>query len=292
MQADYRAEILAHPLRREIVATRLANAVVNRGGPTFVTRIADRTGAAAAEIVAAYLVVRAAFDIEALNDAIDRLDGTIGGALQLDLYRGVQDLLIGETIWFLANSVPVGDLGSATAEYRRAVDELAERAGTLPDGIAEEVAGVAARYRDGGVPEPLAARLALLPVLRSATDIHLVASAAGTTTAVAAAVYFGVGVHLRLHRIEAMARAVPAGDYYQGLALDRTLQRLAEAQRRIAVKALGAAAGAASLGLWLAAHQEAVERVTQAVRMIVEGADPSLARVAVAAGLIADLARG
>ena len=37
-----------HRLRREIIATQLANSMINRGGPSFVVRIADQTGASPA----------------------------------------------------------------------------------------------------------------------------------------------------------------------------------------------------------------------------------------------------
>ena len=38
-----------HRLRREIIATQLTNSMINRGGPSFVVRIADQTGASAAD---------------------------------------------------------------------------------------------------------------------------------------------------------------------------------------------------------------------------------------------------
>ena len=38
-----------HRLRREIIATQLANSMINRGGPSLVVRIADQTGARAAQ---------------------------------------------------------------------------------------------------------------------------------------------------------------------------------------------------------------------------------------------------
>ena len=34
-----------HRLRREIIATHLANSMINRGGPSLIVRIADQTGA-------------------------------------------------------------------------------------------------------------------------------------------------------------------------------------------------------------------------------------------------------
>ena len=44
MRARFPDAIAAHRLRREIIATQLANAIVNRGGPTLVTRLVDQTG--------------------------------------------------------------------------------------------------------------------------------------------------------------------------------------------------------------------------------------------------------
>jgi NAD-specific glutamate dehydrogenase len=39
-----------HRLRRDIIATQLANSMINRGGPSLLVRIADQTGASAASI--------------------------------------------------------------------------------------------------------------------------------------------------------------------------------------------------------------------------------------------------
>ena len=47
MQERFAEEIESHKLRREIIATMLANSMINRGGPSFVTRLSrgDRTDA-------------------------------------------------------------------------------------------------------------------------------------------------------------------------------------------------------------------------------------------------------
>ena len=63
-----------HRLRREIIATQLANSMINRGGPSFVVRIADQTGAAPAAIAAAFAAVRDSYGMTALNGEIDALD--------------------------------------------------------------------------------------------------------------------------------------------------------------------------------------------------------------------------
>ncbi|WP_164124484.1 NAD-glutamate dehydrogenase domain-containing protein, partial [Stenotrophomonas maltophilia] len=45
VQERFPDAIEAHRLRREIIATGLSNSMINRGGPTFVVRLADQTGA-------------------------------------------------------------------------------------------------------------------------------------------------------------------------------------------------------------------------------------------------------
>ena len=72
-----------HRLRREIIATQLANSMINRGGPSLVVRIADQTGALPAGIAAAFAAVRNSYDMPALNDEINALDGKLPGKVQL-----------------------------------------------------------------------------------------------------------------------------------------------------------------------------------------------------------------
>ena len=75
--------------------------MINRGGPTYLTRVGDQSGADSAAAARAFVAVREVFAIDAVNDAIDALDGKIPGATQLQLYRAAQDLLLSETAWFL-----------------------------------------------------------------------------------------------------------------------------------------------------------------------------------------------
>ncbi len=119
MRAPWKREIEGHRLRREIIATALANAMINRGGPTFLARIADRTGADADGIARAFCVVRDAFGIEEICAAIDRLDARIAGTVQLKLYLDVQELILSRTIWFLRNARLTDDLPALDRHLRK-----------------------------------------------------------------------------------------------------------------------------------------------------------------------------
>src|SRR5262249_58244871 len=90
-------------LRREIIATSLANAVINRGGPASVVRLIDETDADIPTIVMAYAAVNECYGLKLLNDAIDALDTRIDGQVQLSLYASVQDLLLSRMVWYVRN---------------------------------------------------------------------------------------------------------------------------------------------------------------------------------------------
>ena len=131
-----------HRLRREIIATQLANSMINRGGPSLIVRIADQTGAAPAAIASAFAAVRDSYGMTALNGAIDGLDNRISGKLQLDLYAAVQDLLLDRIIWFLRNVDLAKGLADVVAHYR---DGIAAVAAALDNALSEDALHARAR---------------------------------------------------------------------------------------------------------------------------------------------------
>ena len=146
-----------HRLRREIIATHLANSMINRGGPSLIVRIADQTGAAPSSIASAFAAVRDSYGMTALNGAIDRLDNKIPGKLQLDLYAAVQDLLLDRIVWFLRNVDLSKGLADLVTHYRDGIAAV----GAALDGVLSQDLREArsARRRElgaAGVPDELA----------------------------------------------------------------------------------------------------------------------------------------
>ncbi|HEX6974384.1 MAG TPA: NAD-glutamate dehydrogenase domain-containing protein, partial [Vicinamibacterales bacterium] len=107
-----------HRLRRDIIATQLANSMINRGGPSLIVRIADQTGASPDRIAQAFAAVRNSFGLLNLNSQIDALDAKVAGATQLGLYAAVQDLLLDRLVWFLRNVDLTQGLAAIVAHYR------------------------------------------------------------------------------------------------------------------------------------------------------------------------------
>ena len=74
LQQRFKTEISRHKLKREIVATVVTNALVNRVGPPFVALIGEKTASPWPEIVRAYVVTRDAFALDPLWEQIQALD--------------------------------------------------------------------------------------------------------------------------------------------------------------------------------------------------------------------------
>ncbi|MBK7821004.1 MAG: NAD-glutamate dehydrogenase [Tessaracoccus sp.] len=150
-----------HPLRREIIANRIANSVVNRGGITFAHRAMEESGAGLAEVAKAFVIAREVFDLRGFVGAVGQLDGAVPTAMQCRLYVEFRRLLDRTVRYLLARRPQTADIGSEIEAYRGTVQQLAA---TITDLYDE--AGLV-RYRQrvadfaaGDAPDELAARTA------------------------------------------------------------------------------------------------------------------------------------
>ena len=286
MGKKYAGEIRAHRLRREIVATQLANDAVNRGGPSFVARMQDLTGHTAAETVAAFAVVRDGFELPALYGEIDALDTKIDGDAQLELYQSVGRLVHSATAWLLKNddmAAPVGQRCAALRAARKALEgRLEPLLSSFVAGRLEERVG---EFLGLGVPEALARKVAFLWVAESIPDMMRIAAETGGDLIEAARAFLAVTQAFRIGRINEAARALSPTDYYDGLSLSRALETIGAARRGMAAAALAGHGGAADpVAAWLEAGGERVARTRERLQALTEGGDLTVSRLTVASG--------
>ena len=288
LRERYGEDIAGHRLRREIVATQLANAIVNRGGPALLTTLHDRTQAQAPEIAAAYAIARDSYDLIALNGAIDALDAKISGKTQLALYGAVQALVADRMGWLLRRKAATpGSIEQTVARYGRGVAALQGLFGAiLPDSVAHARQARIAMLVAESVPEELATRIASLPTLAQATEIVDIADRTGREIETVARLHFAVDAQLGLGGLAAAALAVPATDDYERLARDRAIETLADAHAGLTQEIV--AEPDASLESWLAVRGAEVERVRSTVSAIALSG-LTLPKLMVAAGMLGDL---
>ncbi len=281
-----------HRLRREIIATQLANSMINRGGPSLIIRVSDQTGAAPPAIAAAFAAVRDSYGMTALNAAIDGLDNRISGKLQLELYAAVQNLLLDRIVWFLRNVDLSKGLAGIVTHFR---EGIAAVTAALDAALSPALLGARAARRQeliaAGLPDALASRVADLRALAAAPDIVLVADRTGQHVAAVAATYFAAGAFFRLDRITAAADNIPIADYFDRLALDRARDSIGDAERRLAAAMVGnGLAGAGAVEAWAAPRRHEVERIRLAIHEIANSG-LTLSKLSVAASLLGDLVK-
>ncbi|MBA2427735.1 MAG: NAD-glutamate dehydrogenase [Actinobacteria bacterium] len=221
LRERFSAEMERHRLRREIIATRVANAVVNTSGITFVFRLGEETGAAAPDIARAQTVAREIFDMESLWSEIERLDHQVDAATQTAMILEGRTLVERGTRWLLRHCSRPLDISATVERYKEGTAELTALLPEVlvgPDQTAREEA--TRRFVQEGVPEELATSVAGLTATFSALDLVEVSGAVDEPVASAAAAYFLLGNRLQLHWLRDCILALPRDDRWQALARD------------------------------------------------------------------------
>ena len=168
-----------HPLKRELIATIVANDIVNSVGITFVSRMVTETGSHPADVVRAYRIARDVTGAVERWEAIEALDGVIDPRVQGELMRGVDYLVETASRWYLVQShgerlsEAIDD--SAGVVRGALVADLADRSGAVARGARARRAPSGRR----GCPEEIARRHAFQGELVHGPDIIAVAHATG-----------------------------------------------------------------------------------------------------------------
>jgi len=122
LQRDYADAIAAHRLRREIIATAVANEVVDTGGITHVFRLGEDTGASTIDAVRAYAAASA---IVALPAMVDRIRAEAPNTAVFDaMMTEVRRLLDRVSRWLLTHRPQPLAVAAEIARYRDAVRHL------------------------------------------------------------------------------------------------------------------------------------------------------------------------
>ncbi|NMF90291.1 NAD-glutamate dehydrogenase [Aromatoleum petrolei] len=241
LRERFAAHIAKHPLRREIISTHVINSMINRVGPTFVSRLQGEVGATPAEIVRAYMATREIFGLVPIWRAIEELDNRVDDAVQTAMITDCGRLVQRGTTWFLRHREWLADLQATLARFGPGVKALSEHLYRLvSDDYRAQLDVVTARYVERGAPGELALRIALLDELYSALDLVEIVADTGRPEGTVAAVYFTLGGHLDLYWLGAQIAALPADTRWQNLARGALRVDLSTLARSLAAEILKA----------------------------------------------------
>ena len=113
MREQFQAQIEAHPLRREIIVTQVVNDLVNGAGMTFWPRLADETGATAADLTRANFVAREIYASLPLRDELKSYDNKLDAGVQTSMRIEMRTLVERASRWLVNNRRPPLDSQAA-----------------------------------------------------------------------------------------------------------------------------------------------------------------------------------
>jgi len=239
LRTKYRREIGEHRLRREIIATRATNSLVDRAGDTFVFEFKEKTGLSAAAITRAYIITRDVFQLRGLWADIEALDNKVPSATQTAMLTDVNYLIEWATLWLLRNGEANLDIGANMDAFSAGIERLAaDITKALPSHYASDARKRAKPYTDKGVPESLALRVAGLVNLYSGFDIVRLARRRKVDVIDAARFYFAVGTRFRLGRLRAAAEFMDSASHWQELAVAALVEEIYSHQLALANKVI------------------------------------------------------
>jgi glutamate dehydrogenase len=287
LRAVAQSGIDAHPLRREIIATRITNSMINRGGPAMAVRLMDETGRSAEDIAYAFLAARASFGLPELWQRIDELDLKIPGSVQLDLYAETQTFLLAATAGLLRRP-PGSTLMATIAACRPAVEDLASMAVDVCTPAQKTRARDWLRQLEqAGVPASVADRVTILPVLIHAPTIVDLIAGSGRSSADAARAVLGASDYFRIDELDTKARQLKISDYYDRLALNSALGALKAASRILAQRVLKDG-DVSDVGGWAVTRAPQLRAAKAVLDDIVSSGDLTVSRLTVAAAQVRD----
>ncbi|MBS9405219.1 NAD-glutamate dehydrogenase [Halomonas sp. TRM85114] len=243
----------AHRLKREIVATQVANDLVDHMGIVFTRRLMDSTGAGRADIARAYVVARESYQLASLWEQIEALDNQVPSRVQSTMMLDLMRMIRRVTRWFLRHRTGMST-EDAIAYFAPRLVQLQENIGKRLRG--EEYETWRARYDNfiaAGVPETLATTVAASASLYAGLGIIQAARQTDQKPQKVAEVFYEIGDRLELPWMIQQVTDLKVRDSWQAQARESFRDDIDRQQLALTVSVLKMEG----------APSEAVERVDQ-----------------------------
>ena len=235
-----------HRLRREIIATVVANRTLDFMGPVALLRLRELTSAAPAEAVRALEAAREVLDIATFREQIFALDNKVPADLQTDLQLEAIHAASEAAAWFI-RTLPGQPVGKAVEQTHGPLNELKASLASVQTAFpASRIERDARAFIKQGAPDSLARWSAAMSYFSQGLTVVDVARTSGRTVPETAAAFYAIGDALRLDRMRASAREglvnAPYWDRVAGRRLISELVRLQAGATEEALKLGGAEA--------------------------------------------------
>ncbi|HSM60712.1 MAG TPA: NAD-glutamate dehydrogenase [Longimicrobiales bacterium] len=286
IRAAGREALVAHRLRREIIAGQLTSDLVDLMGATFVIRVVRDTGHTAEEVVRAWLVASRLSEHRALLREMAHQQGAMDVGVSYRWLLGLARVLERTTRWVLGHVDPATPLALI-------VDQNVEGLSKVRAGFAGLVAGeerALFEQRVGelleiGAAEDFARNLISLRFLDQLLEILDIARATGSSETDAGIAFYRVSEAFEIPWLRRLAFGSASEGPWEQRAAQAAASDLSRAHRRLVATVLAAADGVdvrAAADGWMRSRGREVERFRAIVSDIRAESETGLAAASVA----------
>ena len=275
-----------HNLRREIVAMRVTNSLVNRMGPTFAHRMWEESGADAASVARAYTVAREVFNMRSLWSSIESLDNKIPAHVQYSMMFQTSRLLRRATGWLLVLPDRSTNIAAAVSNFHSEIATLIE---IWPDLLVDDdlrrFNEMVQDYLDAGVPTEVAKSIAILNSIYPALDIVEIALISKAKVTHVASVYFNFGSSIALNWLRNQIELLEVDGHWPAVARGTLREELYAMHRSLTAQVIafdGKSQAGETVTRWLQHHRDNVVHVEQTLNDMKTAGDMDFATLSVA----------
>ncbi len=260
MRRKFGDEIRSHRLRREIIATRIANRLINRIGPIHPFELVEEEGASLAQVAGAFVAAERLLGMDALWQ---RLEETAmpEGARVLAFRRAASGLRL-HMADLLRSGADMQAPVEAAAQFEAGVRELSVMASRLLGSEARSLSGkLRKELATAGVPDREAAMVAHLADMDGAIGLARLSRESGIATQPLTEAFSAIGAELGIDWAQGAALQLRPSDPWErllvsGLSRDFQQMRLDFMRRN----AQGKDDPVEAVCQWIAARQEAIRQ--------------------------------
>ncbi len=235
----FAGEIPAHPLKREIIATKLVNEMVDLMGSIFVFGLVRDYGVATDKAVRAWIIVDNLLDLAERSEKLKGAARTIPVGAELESFLALERAATNASRWALSEVEPQLSIVEVFSRFKQPFLKLSGEFESYLVGPERERFERA--YRDlktAGEGEEVAHDLARLAFADHLLNVLSVAERSGAAPELAAEVYFQIVEVMDFSSLESTIEAVPSEDRWERRAARQLAIDLREIRNRITRRVL------------------------------------------------------
>jgi glutamate dehydrogenase len=234
MRKKFSGLMSEHRLRKEIIATQVANDMINYMGITFFNRLHESTGCTSIEAAKAYVAAREIFGLHTLWEEIEALDHHIPNELQSKMMLRTSRMVRRGSRWIVKNYRMGIEIEQVIKQFKKPLEMLSRKfSDILPEEPKVNWLADAQEMIDQGVPEPLAKKVAASDMLYTSLGVIAVSQTLSKDSMDVAHCYFRVGEALGLELFARQVNSAIVNSHWQAMARESYRDDLEWQQRRI-----------------------------------------------------------